>query len=63
MIETYVNDLVFKKFNIEQEDVQYSIEQMGEKEKQQVIKYEDDIAMHMEKFITDEDAEKESNFY
>lgn len=63
MIETYINDLVFRKFNVEQEDIEYSIEQLGPREKEQVIKYEDDIGMLMEKFITDEDEEKESNFY
>ena len=40
MIESYINDLVFKKFNIEEEDIEFSIDQFSEREKDKISNYE-----------------------
>lgn len=40
MIEAFINDLVFKKFNIEEEDIEFSIQLLSKKDKEKVSEYE-----------------------
>lgn len=55
LLETYINDLVFKKFHSEQEDIEYSISQLNSTDLSKIADLEDEIGALIEKFIETEE--------
>lgn len=54
LLETYINDLVFKKFHAEQEDIEYSISQLNSTDLSKIADLEDEIGALIEKFVETE---------
>jgi hypothetical protein len=52
-IDTYIHDLIFRKYGAEEEDFKYSLELLNEKEKQRVLELEENIREMMGVMVQD----------